>query len=170
MPVDPQSDEFEPTPPPMLGARRSRKGGALAIIGLLVIATAAAAYAWLNYDGIAGTVFSAAQPAQARPVSDKETVALEDFQAFQRQTTETLKSLNDNLISQKADAQRLSEQVAALAAKLDAMQSAAPTTPPPQAVSVRPAAPAVRKKPPAPRAGPISTGGAPLPSNAADGN
>jgi len=173
MPVDHQPNELEPPVQRILGPPRSRKGGAFAIFALLVIASAAAAYAWVNYDGIVQDVFSAARPATARPVDDKEKASLEEFQAFQKQTADSLQSVNANSVAQKAALQRLSEQVSALATRLDAMQSAAPTAPPQQAGSARPPAPgpsAARKKPSAPKAGPISVGGSPLPPNPADGH
>jgi uncharacterized coiled-coil protein SlyX len=164
MPVDDQPDEFGPIAQPMLGAPRSRKGAILAAIALLAVTGAAAAYGWRNYDDIAQTVFSAARPAAARPVDDKQKVPLEDFQGFQTQTVDLIKSMNGNLAAQKADLQRLSEQVSALATRLDAMQTPATTAPPQQAVPARPPGPAAaRKKPSAPGAGPISVGGAPLP-------
>jgi uncharacterized coiled-coil protein SlyX len=136
-----------------------------------VIAAVGAAYAWLNYDGIVQNVVSAGQPATAQPVTNqRETVPLEDFQALQKRTADSLKSVNENLVAQKADLQRLSEQVSALAAKLDVMQGMASTGLPQQAVPARPAIPAARRKPSAPGGGPISTGGRPLPSNQTDGH
>ncbi|MDR3485334.1 MAG: hypothetical protein P4M05_10545 [Bradyrhizobium sp.] len=171
MPVDHQPNELEPSVERILGAQRSRKRGTFAIVALFLVAFAAAAYVWLNYDGIAQVVSSAAQPATAQPVAGhRETVPLEDFQTFQKQTTDSLTSVNQNLVAQKADLQRLSEQVSALAARLEAMQSAASTAPPQQTVPARSPAPAERKKPSAPKAGPISVGGAPLPPNPTDGH
>ena len=102
--------------------------------------------------------------------NQREPILLEDFQALQKQMADSLKSVNENLVAQKADLQRLSEQVSALATRLDSMQSTAPTGLPQQAVPARPAVAAQRKKPPAPGTGPTSTGGAPLPSNPADGH
>jgi uncharacterized coiled-coil protein SlyX len=170
--VDHQPNELEPGAQRILGAPRSRKGRTLAAFVLLAIAGAAAAYGWLNYDGIAQTVFSTARPATAQPVDDKETVSVEDFQAFQKQTADSLQSANADLVAQKVDLKRLSEQMSALSTRLDAMQSAAPKTPPQtppqQAAPARTPVSAARKKPSAASAGPISVGGSPLPPNPAD--
>jgi uncharacterized coiled-coil protein SlyX len=103
---------------------------------------------------------SGAAPAE---VPDK-TVGLKDFQAFQQQIAATTQSTAQLVAAQQAEIKRLSEQVAALAAKIDALQPpaasaqvAAPAPPPP-------AAPAARKRPAAAKLPPgISTGGAPLP-------
>jgi uncharacterized coiled-coil protein SlyX len=168
MTVDHQPNELEPGAQRILGAPRSRKGRTLAAFVLLAIAGAAAAYGWLNYDGIAQTVFSTARPATAQPVDDKETVSVEDFQAFQKQTADSLQSANADLVAQKVDLKRLSEQMSALSTRLDAMQSAAPKTPPQQAAPARTPVSAARKKPSAASAGPISVGGSPLPPNPAD--
>ncbi len=89
MPVDHPPNELEPIVQRILGAQRSRKRGTLVLVALLVVAFAAAVYVWLNYDGIVQTVSSAAQPATAQPVaSHRETVPLEDFQTFQKQTAD----------------------------------------------------------------------------------
>ena len=89
MPVDHQPNELEPSVERILGAQRSRKRGTFAIVALFLVAFAAAGYVWLNYDGITQVVSSAAQPATAQPVAGhRETVPLEDFQTFQKQTAE----------------------------------------------------------------------------------
>ena len=168
MTVDRQPNELEPSARKILGVPRARKGGTLTAFVLLAIVGAAAVYGWLNYDGIAQTVFSAARPATAQPVDDKEKVPLEDFQAFQKQTADSLQSANANLVAQKADLMRLSEQMSALSTRLDAMQSAASKAPPQQAAPARTPVSAARKKPSAASAGPISVGGSPLPPNPAD--
>lgn len=104
---------------------------------------------------------SATAPAE---VPDK-TVGLKDFQAFQQQIAATLQSTAQLVAAQQAEIKRLSDQVATLAAKIDAQQraaasaqAAAPAPPPP------PAPAAARKRPAAPKQPPgISVGGAPLP-------
>jgi uncharacterized coiled-coil protein SlyX len=169
--VDHKPYELEPSAQQILGAPRPRKGGGtLAAVVLLAIVGAAGAYGWLNYKSIAETVFSAVRPATARSVDDKAKVTLEDFQAFQTLAGDLIKSINENLAAQKTDLQRLSEQVSALATRLDAMQTAAPTAPAPEAAPARAPVPAARRKPSAPKAGPISVGGSPLPPNPADGH
>jgi uncharacterized coiled-coil protein SlyX len=165
-----QPNELEPDAKRVLGAPSNRKRAVFVVVALLA-ASAAAAYGWLNYDGTAQSVFAAVQHRPAQPVtSDKETVSREDFQAFQRQAMDSLRSANENLVSQKADLQRLTDQVSALAARLDATQSAVSTTPPQQPAPAPPTVRAARKKPSAPKAGTISVGGSPLPPNPADGH
>ena len=163
--------------PPVLQQRWSRAPKVLISVAALAIIAAASAYLWLNYDSLFQAASSTAHPA-ATPVvaSGEETVTLRDFQSFQRQTAETLQSTIQAIDAQKADLKSLSDQVSALAAKIDALQSAAQSTgslsapvevrPVPQepAVPARPPVIAARKKPLAPKTtGPISVGGAPLP-------
>jgi hypothetical protein len=97
-----------------------------------------------------------------------------DFDALEQRTARTLQAAIDNLDAQKADLKKLSDQVADLAAKIDAMQgpptAALPhqstqgvVVPPLPAAPSRSRAAAPRKKPVAPKpSGPISVGGAPL--------
>jgi transposase-like protein/uncharacterized coiled-coil protein SlyX len=99
------------------------------------------------------------QPLPRWSIGGEETVTLKDFQAFQRQTADSLQSAAQDIATQKADLERLSDQVSALAAKIDALQSAAAPKPLQTAVPARPAVPlrpaviAQRKKPPAPKTG-----------------
>lgn len=113
-------------------------------------------------------------PATGSPVaaSGEQPVSHADFDAFARPTTDTLQSMTEHLDAQQADLKKLADQVAALSAKVETMQSitssipaqtpiisaAIPVVPP------RPATIAQRRKLPAPKfAGHISVGGAPLP-------
>ena len=148
--------------------RRGMAPRVLISVGVLAVIAGAFAYVWLNDDGLVQAISSAAQPA-AGPVvaSDEETVNLRDFQSFQRQTSDSLQSVAQGIAAQKADLNRLSDQVSALSAKIDALQSAA--APPQPAVPPQPPVTAARKKPPAPKTtGPISVGGAPLPPTPPD--
>jgi uncharacterized coiled-coil protein SlyX len=133
----------------------------LAIFGI------ASAFAWRTFDDgpltlpsfLSGTGQTAAPPAAA----DKP-VTLKDLQALQQQITGPLQSNAQLLAAQQAEIKRLSDQMSALAAKVEALehppasaQASLPASAPPS-----PAAP--RKKPAAPKLPPgISTGGAPLP-------
>ena len=152
---------------PVLQQRRSRAPRVLISVAALAIIAGASAYLWLNYDSLFQAVSSIAHPA-ATPVVDsgEETVTLKDFQSFQRQTADSLQSVAQDIATQKTDLQSLSDQVSALAAKIDALQSAAAPAPQQTAVPARsPVIAAARKKPPAPKTtGPISVGGAPLPA------
>jgi hypothetical protein len=131
---------------------------------------------WLRYGSIAKSAF-AERSAGTPDVHSADTgLTQKDFEAFRRQTAESLQSAIEDIDAQKADLKRLSDQVLALAAKIDALQSTATSTGSLSAPSeVRPGSPqptparttviaAARKKPPAPKTtGPISVGGAPLP-------
>jgi hypothetical protein len=137
----------------------------LAIIGI------ASALAWRAYDGspltlpsfLSGTEQTAAPPAVA--AADKP-VTLKDVQAVQQQIAGPLQSNAQLLAAQQAEIKRLSDQVSALAAKVEALerppasaQASLPASAPPSPAPVGP-----RKKPAAakPPSG-ISVGGAPLP-------
>jgi uncharacterized coiled-coil protein SlyX len=137
--------------------------------GLLAVTGVASAFAWRAYGGIPLTLPSFAlitgQPATPAVVADKP-VTLQDLQALQQQIAGPLQSNAQLLAAQQAELKRLSDQVSALAAKVEALehppasaQASLPASAPP---SPAPAAP--RKKPAAPKPPPgISTGGAPLP-------
>jgi hypothetical protein len=156
--------------------RRRRAPRVLLSVSVLAVIAAAAAYLWLNYAGLVHEI-SFAEHRAAAPVVDsaEETVPLKDFQSFQRQITETLQSAAQDIAAQKADLKNLSDQMSALAAKIDALQGGAPPTGsfsapvearpgPQQAAPARPTVVGAQKKPPAPKTtGPISVGGAPLP-------
>jgi uncharacterized coiled-coil protein SlyX len=129
----------------------------------------ASAFAWRAYDGGPLTLPSFAlltgQPATPAVVADKP-VTLKDLQALQQQIAGPLQSNAQLLAAQQAEIKRLSDQVSALAAKVDALehppasaQASLPASAPPS-----PAPGAPRKKPAAPKSPPgISVGGAPLP-------
>jgi uncharacterized coiled-coil protein SlyX len=135
---------------------------ALAVLGI------ASAFAWRAYGGVPLTLPSFAlgtgKPAAPAVVADKP-VGLKDLQALQQQIAGPLQSNAQLLAAQQAEIKRLSDQVSALAAKVDALehapasaQASLPASAPPSPV------PAPRKKSAAPKtpAG-ISVGGAPLP-------
>jgi hypothetical protein len=136
----------------------------LAIFGI------ALAFAWRAYDGgpltlpslLSGTGQTAAPPAVA--AADKP-VTLKDLQALQQQVAGPLQSNAQLLAAQQVEIKRLSDQVSALAAKVEALEhppASAQASLPAAAPSPAPAAP--RKKPAAPKQPPgISVGGAPLP-------
>ena len=141
----------------------------IAVVAGLALLGAASASAWYVWgDGLPALpsfTSSAAAPGAAPAEVPDKSVGLKDFQAFQQQIAATLQSTAQLVAAQQAEIKRLSDQVAALAAKIDAQQRAAasaqaaapapPPSPPPPAGRKRSAAP---KQPPG-----ISTGGAPLP-------
>ncbi len=146
----------------------------LLILVVLVVIAAGSAFGWLNYSRLVEPASFAASPvAAAVPRSTDETVSPRDFQSLQQQTSQSLQSMDQAIAAQKAEVARLSDQLSALAAKFDAMQTAAAPTPAP-AAPAQPAATAPHKRLPAIRptrsaapAGPISVGGAPLPAPSA---
>jgi uncharacterized coiled-coil protein SlyX len=140
----------------------------IAVVAGLALLGSASAWAWYVWgDGLpALPSFTSSGPAPgAAPaeVPDK-TVGLKDFQAFQQQIAATMQSTAQLVAAQQAEIKRLSDQVAALSAKIDTLQppaasaqAAAPVPPPPPTA-------AARKRPPTPKQPPgISVGGAPLP-------
>jgi uncharacterized coiled-coil protein SlyX len=159
--------------------RRRKRSPAVVVISvvLLIAIAAAGGFLWFDYSDLIRSASFAGQPAGAPVVaSGVETVRLKDFQSFQQQTAESLRSAAQDIAAQKADLKSLSDQVSALSAKIDAMQSAPQPTVSLSAPaelrtgSQQPAAPArasaiaERRKLPVPQtSGPISVGGAPLP-------
>ena len=148
--------------------RRGLAPKVLISVGVLAVIACAFAYVLLDDDGLVQAISSAAPPAAAPVVaSDEETMNLRDFQSFQRQTADSLQSVAQDIAAQKADLNRLSDQVSALSAKIDALQKSSAVPQP--AVPPQPSVMTARKKPPAPKTtGPISVGGAPLPPTPPD--
>ena len=158
-------------------ALKRRRGSSRVLLYVCILAAMAgtSGYLWLNYDSLAKLAF--AERSSAAPEVDRNDtgVTQKDFEAFRRQTAESLRSTIEEMDAQKADLKKLSDQVTALAAKIDALKSSAPGTGSLSApADVRPGlqsavpdpAPSIaaRKKLPAPKTtGPISVGGAPLP-------
>lgn len=158
-------DEIEDLPQPAPERRRWAPIAVVAGLALLGSASALAWYAWGNgLPALPYFTSSEAAPSAAPAQVPDKTVGLKDFQAFQQQTAATLQSTAQLVAAQQAEVKRLSDQVAGLTAKIDALQrpaapaqTAAPAPPPP------PPSPAARKKSAAPKQAPgISVGGAPL--------
>jgi uncharacterized coiled-coil protein SlyX len=148
------SEELDPGV--TLQPRRSWIFRLVATIAGLAIFTGAVAYLLLNYDHLFDTAPAAQLPIS---VSVEENVSLEDFRSFQQDLAAKLEAVRQATADQRADLRRLADQMSALAAKVDNLQSAAvaaPVRPPVVAMSKRPVPP---KKP----ASTISVGGAPLP-------
>jgi uncharacterized coiled-coil protein SlyX len=142
----------------------------IAIVAGLAVFAVASALLWNVWgDGLLAlpSFTSATAPVPAE-VPDK-TVGLKEFEALQQQIAASAQSTAQSIAAQQAEIKRLSDQVSALAARIEQLQNPAPAaqatatvpTPPPAA----PAAPAGRKRPnSAPKQPPgISVGGAPLP-------
>lgn len=157
-----------------------RRGSSGIVVGIILFAFGAtgAAYLSLRYgDQVRSAVFAEAPVGVPVVARGEDVVSRADFEAFKQPTIDALQSAIASLDVQKEDLKRLSDQLATLASRMDASQSAAapaPAVPPTEAVTT-PAAPvlpprslaiAQRKKPSAPKtSGPISVGGAPLPGS-----
>lgn len=139
----------------------------IAVVAGLAMFGAASALLWHAWgSGLPAlpSFASVSAPATAPAEVPDKTVGLKDFQAFQQQIAGSMQSTAQLVAAQQAEIKRLSDQVAALTAKIDALQNpatsaqaAAPAPPPPPQ-------PAARKRPAAPKPAPgISVGGAPLP-------
>ena len=182
LPVTSEQDrEIHIGPPPLLEPpRNSSFFKVFGLIVTLVVIGGVADYFWLNYERQTGVSSTANAGVPAAEQSD-ETVSLKDFQAFQQQTTDSLQSATQDIAAQQAELKQLSDQIAALTTKIDALQGGAAPVPnrliaparpaavaPPKSAIASPGKPATAavasKKPSTPRpAGPISIGGAPLP-------
>ena len=64
-------------------------------------------------------------------VSDELLETTKGLQATQQQAVDQLQVVQDQLVAQKAETKKLSEQIAALTEKLDALQQSVANTPPP---------------------------------------
>jgi hypothetical protein len=145
--------EYEPEEP----EARRKAPLVLVAIGLAVLGSASA-FGWRAYSG---SPYLSSAVATSSAGTEAKTVGLAEFQAFQQQIAGQIQANAQNFAAQQADVKRLSDQLALVSGKLDAIQSsiasaraALPAATPPAAK--KPAKP----KPPAER---ISTGGAPLP-------
>jgi len=156
---DPSEDLDRPAP-------ERRRWVPIAVVAGLALLGSGSAWLWdisgRSLPALPSFTSSGAAP-QPAEVPDKG-VGLKDFQAFQQQIAATLQSTAQLVAAQQAEIKRLSDQLAALTAKIDTLQNSAtsaqvaapaPPPPPPPAGRKRPAAP---KQPPG-----ISVGGAPLP-------
>src|SRR5579864_7492054 len=122
-----------------LPRRRGRARRLLLIVAALAVIAAGSAYGWFNYGRLVQPASSApSSVAAAAARNAEETVALKDFQSFRQQTAQSLQSMDQGIAAQKADLTRLSDQLSALATRLDALQTAAAPAAPP----VAPARPA----------------------------
>jgi hypothetical protein len=150
---DNNTDEYEPADEP----QGNRWVGT--IVGAIVLAMigSASAFAWHAYGGSASSVFTLGGSAVPAP----KLVSIDEFNAFRQQVVGQMQSNTQALAAQQAEAKRLSDQVAAVSAKIDALQSAI--------ASARAAIPAAMPNPPKKPGKPkpaarISTGGDPLPA------
>jgi uncharacterized coiled-coil protein SlyX len=159
-PLFDQTDHF------VLQKRNGTASRVLGFIAVLAVVGAAAGYVFLNYDRPVGA--APATQSTAAPAAGPDAIPLQDVMSLQEQMAESLEATRRDVATQRADLKNLSDRVAALAAKIDGLQSSARPAAPSE--PLRPAAIAAQKKPPtAPKppkspkpTGAISVGGAPL--------
>ncbi|MHC2332764.1 hypothetical protein [Bradyrhizobium sp. USDA 4454] len=161
--------DHAPTRP--IPAARRRWPWFLLIVIILALAGAGGVYAWPQIAPLVPSLGNAA--AGDKAATDKE--ALPDLLAAQQKLEDDIGALGKSVADQQEQLKTITDQLAALASKVEALQRPAPAPVPPAAAEqphapVAQAAPKSRK--PSVRApkpsGPISTGGAPLsaaPSN-----
>jgi uncharacterized coiled-coil protein SlyX len=149
----------------VLQKRNGTASRVLGFIAVLAVVGAAAGYVFLNYDRLVGAA-PAMQSTAAPPVGNSpDTIPLQEIMSLQEQMAESLEATRRDLVTQQSDLKKLSDQVSALAAKIDGLQNSARPPAPPD--PVRPAAitaqrTATAQRPPKPT-GAISVGGVPLP-------
>ena len=159
---DNASDDVDYEVPP---APARRRWVAPVVVVCLALVGAGSALAWHSWGG--GWPSWPALPVGTAPADTEKPVALKDFQALQQQTAAAAQSTAQQLAAQQAEIKRLSDQVAALTARIDTLQNTAASAQaaaPAPAPSPAPPPPAARKRAAAPKQQPaISVGGAPLP-------
>jgi uncharacterized coiled-coil protein SlyX len=163
--IPPQHPE---EPASLLHSKRRRWPLVLFLLVVLGLAGAGGAYAWANIGQLVQSF--AREPSDGTDSGDKS--AMPDLLATQQKTSEDLETFSKTVTDQQEQLKTVMDQIAALTAKVDALQRPAPApAPPPMVAPSRPPAPVAQavakpRKPPAARtpkpAGPISTGGAPL--------
>jgi uncharacterized coiled-coil protein SlyX len=141
---------YEPEEAP----RRGRRWISVIVILGLAATGSASAFLWRAYGNNIPTFPSFG----STPFSDPgdKVVVLKDLQAFQQQITAQTQAATQLLGSQQAEIKRLSEQMTALATKLDTLQRSvtAVQIAPPAPIPIKPAPiplPPVRKKPVVPK-------------------
>ena len=133
-----------------------------AVVVMLALTGSASAFLWRTY-GSTGFLLSYFASSQAADTGDK-VVLLRDLQAFQQRIAARSQTATQELALQKAEIKRLSDQIAALNAKLDAVQNSASVHPPAPAPVAKPVLPPlVRKKPAVPKPAETSPTGGDLP-------
>ena len=97
-----------------------------AFTAIAVMALAAACYLWFNYDRSIEPSSSGAAAA-VQVANPGPGVTLENLQAALQQTTSELEAMKQNIAATEAGLQKLSDQVSALATRVDASQKAPPS-------------------------------------------
>ena len=150
-----ETNDFDHESPPEEPEVKRRIASVVVSVFVLAIIGSASAFAWRAYGGTPYPFFTLGSSSATAP----KTVGLDEFQAFQQQIAGQTQSNAQALTVQQAELKRLSDQMAAVSGRIDAIQSSiasaraalpAPSPKPTKAVAAKPKAR-------------ISTGGAPLP-------
>ncbi|AND87660.1 MULTISPECIES: hypothetical protein [Bradyrhizobium] len=150
---------------PRILHKSSRRSSWILVLLVFFGLCAAAACVWTNME----TILARSQvlgPAPMHGLSPEVREALLEVRSEQQRASDVIAELNRNIGAQQADLKRMTDQIEALTAKIESLQSslAAASAPP---VSSPPAAQsasklAKRAVQPSKPEGPISVGGAPL--------
>ena len=166
------TDDMDPTVRRILTPRRS-KAPAILIMGAIAVA-----YLCFSYFNKITSALLPVPPPEALPVSTTENrrVTTEQLDTLKLQIDESSRLATDGLNAQKADLQKLTDQISALVHKIDALEKAeasslahaeirpdvSPSIPPRRRLPVI----AVHRKPvPSRTTGPSTTGPGPAPTN-----
>jgi uncharacterized coiled-coil protein SlyX len=122
--------DFEPEE---IEAPKRRRWLPYAVVAMLAVTGSASAFLWRAYGntGLSLPSFGSSPPADA---GDK-VVMLKDLQAFQQPIVAQTQAATQLLAAQQAEIKRLSDQMAALNAKLDALQHSVASVQPPAAAT-----------------------------------
>jgi len=88
-----------------------------------------------GFGGNSASVVPSATVAARDHVSDELLETTKGLQATQQQTVDELQVIQDQLAAQKAETKKLSEQIAAVTEKLQALQQSVADIPPPSAAT-----------------------------------
>ena len=135
--------EYEPeeTEPP-----KRKRWLSYVVVVMLAATGSGSAILWRAYgnNGLTLPSFGSTPP----PDAGDKVVTMKDLQAFQQQMVTQTQAATQLLGAQQAEIKRLSEQMTALAAKLDTLQHPVANAQPAAPAAVpKPIVPAVRKKP-----------------------
>jgi uncharacterized coiled-coil protein SlyX len=120
-----------------LAARAGRRRFLIPMVAAFMIIGAGLSLVW-GFGGTAALVPSSnVAPSPTREaVSNEILETTKGLQATQQQAVDQLQVVQDQLVAQKAETKRLSEQITAVTEKLDALKQSAAETPAPVAASV----------------------------------
>jgi hypothetical protein len=157
--------------------RQPRKVGVYLFVLALSLIAAGAAYAWVSHRALIEAITSSVTSPVAETTARDEASGLDELRSEQQQVAARLERIDQNVSAGQAELKRLSDQIAGLLDRVDALQkSTVPPAPPPvvsppavpQAVVAPRKQVAAKKPPPTPASpppqsvGPVSVGGAPL--------